>query len=433
MSDVRQAEIRALATVAAEGPRPYTNFQWYLTGARNTVYFTAFTPTLLTRSSFRWMVEDVIGLAPQLNLRNDDRRQAHIDARPFDLEEIISFTELDSFAGFPDSVLSPNQDLFLDPRLPSFRAACFSLRNGANADGNRSFVLYRASHALMEGIDTAQVLRGRPSKHETHPARQVARPLGRLATAIVATLAMPTNFAITAFHWRNNNDCSLRTIALSRRDLKRVATELGVQQRTVIFALVMNGFYHANKRRSLRPRFIGYSNLSPRRFDGDDDFVRLRMQVTTMRQRSSFAEYAEALDLKLAGAGRESLGLQMHYNAIFGFHRRLAKITPALYGKRFFGFAPYDFLLSLVPPHTPSGVFAGLALNDIYCGTHMAGVNCCVIVPQPDRISLNIYSPTRFVDRISDIESLLAAVGIAVVTPAGADSAAISPRSPAEA
>ncbi len=118
-----------------------TNFQWYLSRARNTVYFAAFSPVAMTPASFRAMVADVVALAPQLNLRHDDGLQAHVDARPFDLGDVISFATVPSFAGFPDAVLGPNEDLFNDPRLPCFRAACFVLADGAPGE-NRSFVLY---------------------------------------------------------------------------------------------------------------------------------------------------------------------------------------------------------------------------------------------------------------------------------------------------
>lgn len=432
-SEAVSAETPAAFDGGSDLSRPYTNFQWYLSTARNTVYFAAYTPVRFTEASFKDMVRDVMALAPQLNLRNDDRGQAHVDTRPFDLDRILSFEELVDFDGFPDRVLGPNDDLFRDPDLPSFRASCFTLAEGTNADGNRSFVLYRASHALMEGVDTAQVLRGRPSDHSKKPSRTISRPLGRLMTGLIAAAAMPLNFIIMALHWRRNDNCMLRTKVLSRRDIKRVASEIGVPQRTLIFALIMYGLYYGGGRKPLRPRIIGYSNLSPRRFEGDDDFVRLRMQATTVGSRSSFAEYAKALDAKLSKAGRESLGLQMHYNSIFGVHRQIVRLFPFLYGKRFFGFVPYDFLLSLVPPHTPGGVFAKLSLNDVYCGTHMAGVNCCVIVPQADRVSLSIYCPSRVLGRMSEMDALLDELGISGAPATGAIAPAINARSPADA
>jgi hypothetical protein len=129
------------------------------------------------------MVANVMILAPQLNLRHDDRRQAHVDARPFDLDEIASFHQVPSFAGFPDKVVGPNEDLFQDQRLPCFRAACYALPDGVDDGGNRAFVLFRASHALMEGVDTAELMRGRPSDHGAAKKDPALRLGARIMTA----------------------------------------------------------------------------------------------------------------------------------------------------------------------------------------------------------------------------------------------------------
>ncbi len=429
----RDAAAKRPAAAQADAPRPLpaivrdTNFQWYLSRARNTVYFAAFTPVRMTAATFRAMVADVVGLAPQLNLRHDDQLQAHVDARPFDLAEIASFAEVPSFAGFPDKVLGPNEDLFKDPRLPCFRASCFRLAEGAEGR-NRSFVLFRASHALMEGVDTSQVLRGRPSDHGSTPRDPNPRLAARLSTGLVAILAIPINFAIAALHWRKTEACGLRTLVFDRGALKRAAVALGVQQRSLLFGLIMYGLHHQGevRRQRRRPRMVGYSNITPRRVAGDDEFVRLRMQLATLRYRPAFADYVRHVDQKLGKAGKQSFGLQMHYNAIFGLHRRIARRLPFLYGRRFFSFVPYDFVLSLVPPHVTGGVFADLQLNDVYCGSHTPGVNCCVIVPQGDRVSLNIYGPDVILDRTGGITALLAELGIQPLVPSAPPMRALS-------
>ena len=208
----------------------------------------------------------------------------------------------------------------------------------------------------------------------------------------------------------------VRTLALSRPDLKRVAAELGVQQRTLIFALITYGIGHA-RGRLWRPHVIGYTNLTARRFDGDDTFVRLRMQNATIRGHRDFNAYVRRLDEKLTRDGRERLRIQMHYNAIFGIHRRIARLFPGLYGRRFFGFAPYDYLLSLLPPHTPGGEFAEYKTNAIYCGAFQRGTNCVVIVPQQDRVTLGFYCPTRVLARMSGIEEVAETLGVSRLAP----------------
>lgn len=416
---------------------PFTSFQWYLSKSRNAVYFAGYSPLALSRDEFRELTGKILGLAPQLHLRNDDLAQAHLDARPFALDDIIAYSEVDNFNGLPDRAVMPTDDLFVDPVLPSFRAACFTLRNGTTTtDGNRSLIVFRSSHALMEGIDTANVVRGRPSKHIAAPPKTRPRPLGQLTTWAIAALAVPTNFLLTATNWRDKSAPTIKSAAFSRRDIRDLSAELGVQQRSLIFALIMYAFYYPEGRGVWRPRVIGYTNLTAQRFDGDDRVVKLRMQTATLRGRPDFRDYVTALDARLKETGRERLGLQMHYNAIFAIHKRIARWAPGLYGRRFFSFAPFDFLLSLLPPHSPGGALSYLKTNSVYCGTYAPGTNCCVIVPQPDRFTLNFYGPRRMLERVSAIQELAAAAGVSMLDPpdVGPEAlAATSARSPAEA
>lgn len=388
---------------------PFTNFQWYFTAGRNSVYFAAFSPERLSSDAFREFVGHLLELAPQLNLASDDRRQVHFDLSPVNPDDVGTYREVESFDRFPDKVLGPNTDIFEDPALPAFRAECYVLKEGERADGNRSFVLMRAPHALMEGVDTSHLMRGLPTAHP-EPAKPPRAPLRRVAATALGIAYVPLNYIVTALLDRTSVDWAIGTLTLDRREIKRAAAKFGVQQRSLIFALVMCGYYDAAKTGAKR-RTIGYTNLPSRRNEGDDAYVRLQMRTTRMRHGPDFGDYVRQLDRQLAADRGGSSWIQMQNDAFFAIHRRIARVLPFLYRRRFFGYVPYDFLLSLLPPHlSGSGLFEHFKFNDVYCGSHTPGVNCCVIVPQKDRFSLNIYCPARDLDRISDIEALARAV-----------------------
>lgn len=402
----------------------YTDFQWYFSRARNTVYFGAFTSNV-TRERFRALVARLIELAPQLGWRQDDDRHTHVDVRPFPVDEIISYQEVASLDGFPDSRLAHNRDLFEDPNLPCFRAACWSLPPDVETAGNRAFILFRFSHALMEGVDAALLLRGRTSIHDLRVKEPGRRLPQRILAYLAAALLTPSHFTFAALHRHDPETYGVRTMLLDRGDVRRVAGALGVQQRSLLFALVMYGIFHhqAGGRPSRKPRIAAYSRLSSRRVAGDDDFMRLRMHLTLIRHRRTFERYVRRIDRTLSGVPPQSLGFQMHYNAVLGLHRRLSRLVPFIYRPRFFHYVPYDFVLSLVPPQVNGGEFADFGFNDIYCGSHTPGVNCCVFVPQQDRFSLNIYADRPILARVGGIEALARELGIGS-PPRGSDQVA---------
>lgn len=391
----------------------FTDFQWYFSNARNTVYWAAFTDNA-TPERFRALVARLIELAPQLGWRQDDRNHTHVDMKPFPVERIIAWHEVSTLDGLPDAALQHSEDLFDDPTLPCFRASCWSLPPGTRTDGNSAMILFRFSHALMEGVDAALLLRARDSVHELPPTEPGKRIPQRILSHILAALLMPGHFVSAALHRSKPSDFKMKTLVLDRHDLRRVANDLGVQQRTLLFALVMYGVYGVamGAKPRLKPQIAAYSRLSSRRVAGDDDFMRMRMHLTMIRNKPTFAAYVQALEKTLAGVKPESLGFQMHYNAVLSLHRRLSRIIPFAYGRRFFHYLPYEFVLSLVPPQKNAGEFSDFHFNDIYCGSHTPGVNCCVFTPQQDRFSLNIYGNTAVMARFDKIGALAAELGI---------------------
>lgn len=415
-----------IAASALQDPtriHPFTNFQWYLTAGRNTVYFAAFSPVRITEEAFLVFVGQLLSLAPQLNLRSDERHQVHIDMSPVPAEAVGMYRMVESLDEYPDKVAGPNSDLFDDPERPAFRAECYVLSKGQAKDGNRSFVLMRAPHALMEGVDTSRLMRGLPAGHPP-PIPPIRAPLRRIAAFGLGILFVPLNYVVTGLLNRNREEWGIGTLTLDRSELKRAAASLGVQQRSLIFALVMRGYYDPGARR----RTLGYTNLPSRRNEGDDAYVRLQMRTTRMQHDLEFEPYVRQLDRQLANEKGGSSWTQLQNDAFFSVHRRIARLLPFLYRRRFFGYVPYDFLLSLVPPHlSGTGLFEHFGFNDVYCGSHTPGVNCCVIVPQRDRVSLNIYCPVRDLPRTSDIEALARAMGVSILSAReGTDNKALS-------
>jgi hypothetical protein len=400
-------------TVDAAAGRPFTNFQWYFSNSRNTVFFGAFTREPISEAAFRGAVRAALVLAPQLNWRQDDRGQRHVDTRPFPVEAITAFQEVDSFDEFPDKVLSPRADLFDDPALPCFRAACFVLKRGSH-DGRRSFVLFHCSHALMEGADSSALVRGLSSVHELGPKKDSIGSVGRLATALAAAILAPANLVMARFHKGHLARSGFETMTIDRDRLKLAASRYGVQQRSVLFAAVLYGlFYHGAPTGSVgKAKLIGYTKLSGQRFAGDDDFMKLRVHMARVKSAMTFADYVKGLDGQLEKENRNAIGMQLLYNSVLGVHRVLQRIVPAAYDRKFFSFVPYDFVFSLVPPHLETGRFAGLHFDEIFCGTYTPGANAVVMVPYRDGLSFTFWVDDTMRARLGNVAALLGEIGV---------------------
>jgi hypothetical protein len=400
-------------TVDAAAGRPFTNFQWYFSNARNTVFFGAFTREALTEAAFLNAVRAALAIAPQLNWRQDYAAGRHVNAAPFPVEAIVRFEEVDSFDGFPDKVLSTRADLFDNPALPNFRAACFALKRGS-ADGHRTFVLFHCSHALMEGADSSALVRGLTSVHELEPKTNGLGLAGRIGTGLAAAILAPANLIMARFGKGHVKQSRFETLTVGRDSLKAAATRYGVQQRSLLFAAVLYGlYYHGGDAASAgKARLIGYTKLAGQRFAGDDDFMKLRVHMARVKSAVSFADYVKGLDGQLEKENRNAAGMQLLYNSVLGVHKFLQRIVPAAYDGKFFSFVPYDFVFSLVPPHLETGRFAGLRFDAIFCGTYASGANAGVMVPYRDGLSFTFYADEAVRARLGHVAALLDEIGV---------------------
>jgi hypothetical protein len=405
----------ATGPAASQSGHPFTNFQWYFSRSRNTVFFGAFAREALTEAAFLNAVHAALALAPQLNWRQDDAGQRHVDARPFPIERIATYTEVDSFDGFPDKVLTHGLEIFDDPALPCFRARCYVLKHGAH-EGRRSFVLFQTSHALMEGADSSALVRGLTSVHEAKPKARTMGAAGRFGLRLAALAIAPANLIMARYHQGHLKRSAFVTMTVDRDSLKRAATAYGVQQRSILFGAVLYGIFHTGPAGPSRnkARLIGYTRLSARRFDGDDDFMKLRVHMARVKSALSFADYVRGLDALLEKDATNATGMQLLYNTVLGVHKRLVRLIPWAYDRKFFSFVPYDFVFSLVPPHLETGRFAGLRFEEIYCSTYTPGANAVVMVPYRNGLSFSFSVDEPMRQRLSGVAALLEEIGVPV-------------------
>jgi len=413
----------ALAAVSKHPQALFTDFQWFLYEARDTVFFTAFSRTTFDKQTLGNLVADMVALAPQLS-------HGFVGARPGQpfpqhlLDAITHVEDVDSFDGYPDKWLGKSEDIFAQDDLPLFRVQAAVLRGGPDAEGRASIIQVRSSHALLEGSDSALLTRSASAGHgvmsdKSNKVGLKARIGGTLKgwgmTALYVTLA--NLLAPPEKPW------GFKTLALKRHRLRLLANKLGVRQRSLMFALVTHALNGEGADKHMSKKVIGaaYTMLDGKRHDADDDFFRVRALEAKFEVLDDFVAYVRKVDATIDTIERKDITkFQVMMNSMFKSLRALNKALPFLPGKRFWRFnGGIHVVLTLVPPHRTYGPMTHGMIEPIYCGAWHPAANICTFCPGREYVTLNFTMETRHIANVEKIEHLLDKVEAMDIAPTG--------------
>ncbi len=413
----------ALAAVNKHPQALFTDFQWFLYEARDTVFFTAFSRNTFDKDSLGNLVADMVALAPQLS-------HGFVGARPGQpfpkhlLDAITHLEEVDSFDGYPDKWLGKSEDIFAQDDLPLFRVQAAVLRGGPDAEGRASIIQVRSSHALLEGSDSALLTRSASAGHgvmsdKSNKVGLKARIAGTLRgwgmTFMYVTLA--NLLAPPEKPW------GFKTLALKRHRLRLLANKLGVRQRSLMFALVTHALNGEGAEKHMSKKVIGaaYTMLDGKRHDADDDFFRVRALEAKFEVLDDFVAYVRKVDATIDSIERKDITkFQVMMNSMFKALRSLNKALPFLPGRRFWRFnGGIHVVLTLVPPHRTYGPMTHGMIEPIFCGAWHPAANICTFCPGREYVTLNFTMETRHIANVDKIEALLAKIEAMDIAPTG--------------
>ncbi len=399
-------------TFAGSG-QTFSPLQWYLSHARNTVYFAAQSKCPMSEAKFHTLIETIMNWAPQLNMRAENENDRHV-AIEINHKSICRFELTDNLETSLAETVSRHDAIYSDPALPDFRAFCFRLRQPQKGKP-QTLVVCCTSHALMEGSETSRLMRARQSVHN---ADQEVATLGFIQRGTLAAAGLvlaPFHLAASRFNSKNPPSGKAVIVNIERDAVKKLAIDLNVRQRSVLFSLPLFGLQlapglprHAKKRAHL----VSYATLPESRTSLEDSALNLRMQVGRFPAAGHFSRHVRLTDAVLARENTREIYSQALYNSILNVHRVLQKPLPFLYRERFFTYVPYDFVLSLLPPHVSGGLLRGMFDGSVFCGSYTPGVNTCVFVPHRDGISLNLYLRPPVLENIAAFSGFLDDLGI---------------------
>ena len=203
-----------------------------------------------------------------------------------------------------------------------------------------------------------------------------------------------------------------RTLAISRQRVRTLANRLGVQQRSLYFAL---GTYalHSEKDRRLKDKVItsAYTMLDTKRTASDDDFFRVRALEAKFPFSTDFVTYAKAVDAEMAkGEKKDITKFQLTVLAMMRSLRSLSRTFPWMVNDKVWRLQGMtaDMVLTLVPPHRTMGPLTDWMMEPIYCGAFHQSTNISTFCPGRDYMTLSFVVEKRHMENIDRVEKLIA-------------------------
>ena len=400
------------ATIAERDPQAlFSDFQWFLFKAKDTVFFTAFTDVAYSRERLLEVVAHMVGLAPQLTFGFVGSRPGQPIPKAM-LNEIVSLSEVESFDGFPDRWMSNSQDLFERDDLPLFRVSVANRKGGPDAEGRAAIVMVRGSHAVLEGSDSALLTRSLSAAHgiladSSNAVATKTRFSGTIQGYFGALLYLLFGYLLA----KPEKPYAFKSLAIKRHRLRAAANRLGIGQRSLLFALVMfavNGSGE-NKRISKKALRTAYTLLTDGRTDAEDEFMRLHAKMTNFKVSDDFVTFARDVhDELMTCDAKDNSKMQVAMRATFAAIRGLNRLVPAIPSKRFWRFNGGIHLgLTLIPPHRTYGELTANVMEPIYCGAWHPNTNACTYVPARDYVTLTFSMETGHIANVDKVMALL--------------------------
>jgi len=412
----------ALAAVRANPQALFTDFQWFLFEGKDTVFFTAFSSLQHDKDGLTNLVADMVALAPQLT-------HGYVGARPGQafpkhiLDAITSVEMVDEFDGYPDKWLSKSPDIFERKDLPLFRVMVAVRRGGPDAEGRASIIQVRSSHALLEGSDSALLTRSANAAHGVMSDQTKSVSMGTKVSGKFRAWSMALTYLLLANILAvEEKPWGFSTLAIKRHRLRLLANRIGVNQRSLMFALVTYALNGDGPDKHMSKKVIGaaYTMLDGKRHDADDDFFRVRALEAKFKVSDDFIAFVREIDDTVAKIEQKDITkFQVMINSMFHALRQMHRVFPALPGKRFWRFnGGMHIVLTLVPPHRTYGPMTHGVMEPIYCGAWHSAANIATFCPGREYVTMNFSMEQRHIANVGKITALLEKVeAMDIVTP----------------
>lgn len=381
--------------------RPFSNMQWYLADAQNTVHCILASPHEMTEDAFRSLLKRLAENGPSLLWQEDLDAQAMVHRDDVDLVEQGRYARSDGALMSHSELAGTLAKPFTSDEPVSFRATCHTAPE-PNGNGIRTWIVFETSHAMTEGSDISKLLRRMTDDTDARPQKVSSR---MRAGEIGALCLVPPLWVLHMFaawsHKPRRADYGFSRVTLDKADLGRAARELGVSKRAVIFGVVTHALLSDKQGKK---GHLAYTQLPGERLRLDSENY-LNVQVDEVRApiRTELETQTTELDEMLAPRAGASHFVSIWHNKLLSMHRFFFRRMPWLYPENFFDFSPYDLLLSLLPPIRPARSWADLQDTTVFAGSNTGGYPTCIIAVGEREVSLNFWLDAAREDRLEGV------------------------------
>lgn len=391
----------------------FSNIQWYLAHARNTVHCVARTPHAVTAEEFAGIVRKVAAAAPQLLWQERLDPDRHVPAAPDDPGTLAEHREVPDLDGALPALLGDLETDFPGRDGPAFRARCLTAP-GPDAQGFRSALAFESTHAIMEGGDIADILRGRGTERAGRtevPGHLPART--RAFVAAAAPVLAPLHLLASVLERKKSADFGFAVMRLDRAGLRAAAARHGVSQQALLFALTLWAL--GDRVQHGRRVLMAFTTLPARRVRiASDDYLNVHIHEERLRHRGEgFDDYLATVADAIAASKAMPLATNALFSRILDVHRWLRPRLPGLYRHGFFGYVPQDIILSLMPPLGAARGFPALEGAEISAGSMTGTGPSAVFATGPAAVTLTLWAEPAMRARMPALAALAGAEGIA--------------------
>ena len=398
---------RDAVSAGADPTASFSNIQWFLYSCRNTIFYSAFQSLPFDHARMMATARHFVALAPQLKTGFAGARPDE-DLTEAQWAEVTSLEEVDSLDAYPQKWLESGEEVYDTPGVPMFRFRVVSRRGGADEQGRASMVLVIASHALLEGSDSALLARSQDTTHAAGTAvENPLPPLERLRVNLIAAATAVGHLAAAHLLAPPKMQMVFDAQTYSRHELRGIANKLGVNQRGLLYGAAVYALFEGRKRQVSAL----YTILGGTRHDADDDFIRARgIHAHFPLAGKTPADFIRGVEAAMKRYEARPEGADQYIlNTLYGIHRSVRRVLPFLYPPRFFRFPGlYDTVLTMTPPHRIVGSFMEGVIEPIFAGSHHEGIPLVTFVPARKTVTINFTVPPEFRDRIARVPQIIA-------------------------